>query len=124
MIWKTLKPPESIESASGRAIRFVGETDGAAERELKRQLRESFTQNPNVKAAYLSRVSYGSSSDESTAICVRTEIGADKCVIKATVRIVDAVFGGRGQIEVIFIDSAQEVLIRKRCSPFFGARPR
>ena len=120
VVWKHRRP-DRIARGSG-PIEFLGDKDSCIEQEIKSQLRECFRQYPNVRTAYLSRVSHGSSVPESIAVCVRTEVGADQCVLRDARRIMSTIVGVGSFVEVVFIDASQESHLRSRCLPFFGGR--
>lgn len=74
-------------------VRFIGEQDGPAERELKQRLAEFFRGHQSVKAAYLARVSYGDAGPVSVALCLRTQLGPDSGIAEKVGRIFASMFG-------------------------------
>ena len=80
-------------------------------------LARAFKGLPNVRSAYLARVSHGSSIG--LTICVRTEIGLDQCVLRGVTTAVEALDESAPSIEVLFIDEVQESKLRRVCAPFY-----
>ena len=100
-------------------IGFLGE-QGAPDYELKTQLSRAFKGLPNVRTAYLARVAEGQSTD--LRLCVRTELGYDRCVLRSA----DAAFASlpseRKTLEVLFVDENQERELRRVCAPFYARK--
>ena len=75
---------------------------------------------PNVRAAYLARVADGPSTG--LRLCVRTELGYDRCVLRSA----DAAFASlpieRKTLEVLFVDEEQERELRRVCVPFYARK--
>jgi len=94
---------------------FLGEAAGDQHYELKTSLSRALRGLPNVRAAYLARVA----DVPELAICVRTEIGYDECVIRAAET---AVAVASGRVIVRFIDERQERELRRVCTPFYAGK--
>ena len=113
--------PRSITKAHSDTTRFdrLGESTLCVQSELKRRLAAGFEGLPNVRTAYLARLIR--SSAPSVAVCVRTELGDDRCVR----RIASDDFAGLPNpepIAILFISEAEEQQLRRMCTPFFVGR--
>ena len=84
--------------------------------ELKARLSTALKGLPNVRAAYLARVA----GKTELAICVRTEIGYDECVVRAAGNVTSV---APGTVRVRFIDESQERELRRVCAPFYAGMP-
>lgn len=114
---KSKKHPEEIQVPQ---LRFLGEQDGPAERELKSRLAESFRRDQSVTTAYLARVSYGEESF-AVALCLRSQFRPDRGLAEKVGTIFASMFGGHEHLDVIFLSEAQEAELKKVCQPFFQA---
>ena len=100
-------------------ITFLGEQDGRAERRLKEALAVVLGLDPSVRRAYLARVR----TDATTcgvmlALLTDDEEDSEKLVTQAG-RTFAALFNAKASLDVIFLDRAKDVEIRKVCAPFF-----
>jgi hypothetical protein len=115
-VWRnpfTSKRQAPAASRSG----FLGE-QGAAHYELKARLAQAFKGLPNVRAAYLARTSRDASSG--LRLCVRTELGFDRCVLRAAEAALGSV-SHVGEIgDVLFVDEAEEKELRRVAAPFYA----
>jgi hypothetical protein len=106
-------------AASVPRIGFLGE-QGSPHYELKTQLSRAFKGLPNVRTAYLARVAEGPSTG--LRLCVRTELGYDRCVLRSA----DAAFAALPiepqTLEVLFVDEEQERELRRVCAPFYARK--
>jgi len=76
-VWRR-HPAGKQPSPADARLGFLGEQE--PQYELKTRLARSFKGLPNVRAAYLTRVTDGASVD--LRLCVRTELGHDQCVMR------------------------------------------
>ncbi len=107
------------------SVRFLGEQDGAPERELKLKLVRRFGILPAVARAYLAVVAYSDLGNALTiALCVRlndqSEI-ARRSILAVVATDFASLFGGSQHLDVIFISAAQEVALARVCKPFYSA---
>jgi hypothetical protein len=109
---KCKKHPRKIKVPQ---LRFLGEQDGPAERELKSRLAEIFDQG--ISAAYLARVAYGEKSF-AVALCLRSYLGPDRGLIKTVAKIFASMFGSHEHLDIIFLSEAQEAELAMVCNPF------
>jgi hypothetical protein len=101
-------------------VGFLGE-QGAPQYELKTRLAQAFKQLPNVRAAYLARVSDGGGSI-GLRLCVRTELGYDRCVQRSADAAFASMAKGREVVDVLFIDEGQERELRRVCAAFYARK--
>jgi SseB protein C-terminal domain len=100
-------------------VRFLGEQDGAPERELKCRLAQFFQSDQSITTAYLARVAYG---DEcfAVALCLRAQLGPDRDLAGKVGKIFASLFGGHEHLDIIFLSKIQEAELVSVCKPFFA----
>jgi hypothetical protein len=114
-------------------VQFVGEQDGAPERELKERLSSSL-RPMGVRKAYLAVVSYderkapqNTAGDVATglnvALCVSLEDTASEKhdIIERAGHDFAALFGPTQHMDIIFLTDQQEAALNKICRPFYMA---
>jgi hypothetical protein len=114
-------------------VQFVGEQDGAPERELKEKLASSL-RPMGVRKAYLAVVSYderkapqNTAGDGAAALNVAlclsledTASGRHNIVERASHEFA-AMFGPTQHMDIIFLTDQQEAALKKVCRPFYMA---
>jgi hypothetical protein len=113
------------EGASGRKpdeicaqqMTFLGEQDGAVERQLKEKLVQVFLQDGTVNRAYLARAVIDGS--RTVILGVRAE-GANESRLAAQVGSAFAsIFNARQHLDIVFLSDAQHAEVSRVCRPFF-----
>jgi len=99
-------------------LRFLGEQDGPPERELKCRLAQFFQSDESVTAAYLARVAYRGES-YAVALCLRSQLGADRALAEKVAKIFASMFGGHEHLDIIFLSETQQAELAIVCKPFF-----
>lgn len=101
-------------------VLFLGEQDGAAERELKGKLVTCFSIVDEVRAAYLVRVSYTETPSPQIALCLRggTERTAEltECIGKTFTSL----FKTTEHLDILFLSETQLAEIERVAKPFFS----
>ena len=111
-------PAGKQRSPVGARLGFLGEQE--PQYELKTRLARSFRGLPNVRAAYLTRVSDGASVG--LRLCVRTELGHDECVLRCAESAFASLATGSPAVDILFIDAGQERELRRVCAPFYAGK--
>ena len=111
-------PAGKQRSPVAARLGFLGEEE--PQYELKTRLAQSFRGLPNVRAAYLTRVSDGMSVR--LRLCVRTELGHDQCVMRCAESAFASLAPGCAAVDILFIDETQERELRRVCVPFYAGR--
>jgi hypothetical protein len=111
-----------METVSAGTLRFLGEQDGPVERTLKDSLIELFERDGTVANAYLARVAYGTQPDISVALCIRRPAGNDGVLAQNVGKVFGPIFAKDVHLDIIFVDSAQELELIKVCPSFFRSR--
>lgn len=115
-------------------VQFVGEQDGAPERELKERLAHSLRPQ-GVRKAYLAVVSYeerkgpqnaagdGAAPAWNVALCLALgDESADKQeIVQRASHDFAAMFGPTQHMDIIFLSDQQEAALNKVCRPFYIA---
>lgn len=71
MGWFNKNSSRSPQRLTPRIVRFTGEQDGPAERDLKGSFVELFRVEPKVEVAYLARVEHGDGSGIHVTLCLK-----------------------------------------------------
>jgi hypothetical protein len=118
-MWRTR--PRSISKTPSDVTRFdrLCESTLCVQSELKVRLAAGFGGLPNVRTAYLARLTR--SGAPSVAVCVRTELGDDRCVRRIAADVF-AVLPIPEPIAILFICEAEEQQLRRVCTPFYVGR--
>lgn len=116
------------------AVQFVGEQDGAPERELKERLAHSL-RPMGVRKAYLAVVSYGERKGPqnaagdgaapglNVALCLslQDEAAEKQEIVQRASHDFAAMFGASQHMDIIFLTDQQEAALNKVCRPFYMA---
>jgi hypothetical protein len=100
-------------------IRFVGEQEGAVERELKDRLAKLFEVNKHVLRAYLANVDYQDVTPIGVALCLHSTTGEDLDLVQQIRTIFAAMFNSDQHLDVLFLSQMQEERLKEVCSPFY-----
>jgi hypothetical protein len=104
-----------------RQLDFLGEQDGPAERELKKQLTDFFSRAQWVRAAYLARVTYETMGSVNVALCVRGQPGQARAFAERVGCIFASIFGSHEHLDIIWLAPEQEAALTQVCRAFFDA---
>lgn len=104
-------------------VQFVGEQDGAPERDLKGRLTDLFLRDPNIYRAYLARVFYQRPPCKAVALCLRVQPGTESSIGTKVGSTFASMFSDHEHLDIMFITVAQERKIATCCRPFFSAPP-
>jgi hypothetical protein len=105
------------ETAGG--VCFVGEQDGLAEGELKRELADLFRAGIGVRKAYLARIIYQGQTVQHAALCLRADLALQSSIVMGVGDIFHRLFSRNSAMDIVFVDDAQEECLTKICRPFF-----
>jgi hypothetical protein len=110
-------PQSPFEKFRLPTVTFVGEQDGAVERDFKNRV--SLALQGRVKAAFLARVVYPENSESSVALCL-TANSEEAGLVEETAAIFKGMFGAHEHLDIVFLRPPQELELRRVCSPFIG----
>jgi hypothetical protein len=100
-------------------VRFLGEQDGTAERELKLKLKELFTKQIKIKEAYLVRVVYNEMAEWSVALCLTGS--PDQASLIQIQHLFQQMFRSNEHLDVLVLSLAQEQEVKNVAKPFFSS---
>ncbi len=116
--------PDAIHA---QHLQFVGEQDGAPERELKQRLAQSL-RPLGVRKAYLARVQYsgGNSAhgeESSVALCVALgeEAAERQEIVERAGADFGALFRPSQHMDIVFLTDQQDLAVSRVCRPFYMA---
>jgi len=111
------RPPEHWTAPQ---IRFIGEQDGASEKDLKLSLIELFRNYPALERAYLARVQYEDADAIHVALCLAGP--TDHNIERAAGQVFARTFRSDCHLDIFFLQSpSQEEELAQVCRPFFVA---
>jgi SseB protein C-terminal domain len=109
-----------VEKFHARQVTFVGEQDGDVERLLKSNLTFAFSDQPTIRSAYLARVSYGDSQENSVALCLNVaDKKSDGHLASVLGQVFSKIFDDSQALDIIFLSEEQEVEVRHVCAAFY-----
>jgi len=100
-------------------VLFLGEQDGAPEREFKDAALVAMQACQEVYALYLARVSYDEIKVVHIAICIKTANADQKFITTSIARIFATLFSTHEHLDVLFLSEDQEISLSKVCHPFY-----
>lgn len=115
MFWRKRKRETEVHTQ--RAVRFVGEQDGEAERVLKVALASDLRAAPEIRRAYLARVEY----QDGTHVALCLAAVADRSLVESIGSRFDKIFGLHEHLDILFITAEQEAELGRVCAPFHSA---
>ena len=101
-------------------FRFVGEQSGSPEQQLKVLLCSYFGNANVVERAYLARVSYNDGSEVHVALCLYTSRSDREATVRGVNALFAKIFAKEEHLDIVFLDSQQELALAKVCRPFFS----
>ena len=109
----------AIRRREGR-VEFLGEHSGSLEDTLKRDLILEFATRPDIRRAYLARVSFPPESKPSTALCIVSSRPDDRAIVTRIGEIFRRCFAKDETLDVLFITTEQEGDLARVCRPFYS----
>ncbi len=88
---------------------------------MKANFRQMFAEFPDVRTAYLARLSYGESCGLSVGLCIRSTSGIDQRLQKRLGQIFTETFNSKEHLDILFIRDDQEQQLKRVCRPFYKA---
>jgi hypothetical protein len=109
-----------VQSIRTARILFLGEQDGAIERELKAELSNCLVAEGCVSSAYLAQVSYRDAPGQHVALCLRGQ-GPDAARLIARIEaIFRRRFNATQHLDIVFLSKAQMSEIKRVATPFYS----
>ena len=102
-------------------VNFLGEQSGLVEDTFKRDLILEFATRPDIRRAYLARVSFQSDAEPAVALCILSKRPDDQSVVTRVGDIARRRFANDAVIDVLFITEEQDADVRRVCRPFYSA---
>jgi hypothetical protein len=104
-------------------IEFLGEQEGAVERQLKDALAALLRRDPTVDRAYLARVRYDGTTDGVVLGLLTDGDDESEALIKQVGAAFAAIFNGAAHLDIIFLTDQRDTEIRRVCAASYE-RPR
>jgi len=120
--WFKSRTSQTPQQLMPSVIKFVGEQDGPAERDLKVRFTDLFHGERTILRAYLARTDYGDATGVHVALCVKSSVGEDTSLISKVVDIFRSMFGSHEHLDVVFVRDDQEPELLRVCVPFYRAK--
>ena len=98
-------------------IKYIGEQDGAIEKELKSEITKIFKDNKGVKRAYLAQAIYGESLNCDVILCINGK--EDINLIRSIDECFSRIFNQHMHLDIIFIEKDKEIEVQRVCKPFY-----
>ena len=116
------KPSRLTETIKPPCIEFIGEQAGPVEDDLKAKFHQVFAKVPDIRSAYLARLSYGEPASFSVGLCIRSGNAAvDNPLQKRLGQIFTDIFSRDQHLDILFIRDDQEEELKRVCRPFYEA---
>ena len=115
------RKPRRPEDRRERAIRFVGEQDGPIERRLKTDLHEILGAQPDIRTAYLARVTYDDPKVREVVLALRSSSGEDLDLVRRVADCFARHFHREVHMDILFLSDVQEAEVLSVCPPFYRA---
>jgi hypothetical protein len=101
------------------ALEFLGEQDGAAERQLKDALVALFRRDPTVDRAYLARVRYDGTTN-GVMLGLLTDSDEDsEVLVEQAGKAFASIFNAGAHLDTIFLTDQRDAEIRRVCAAFY-----
>jgi hypothetical protein len=121
MVWFKSKPPQPPQKLTPPTTKFIGEQDGAAERDLKARFGELLRHEPMVERAYLARAEHRDGTGVHVTLAIKRSCGADPSLIPKLASIFTGIFGSHEHLDMMFVREDQEQQLRSVCRPLYRA---
>jgi hypothetical protein len=100
-------------------ILFRGEQDGPVERELKRRIISSFQPAMGIQSAFLARVSYGGSTEQKIALCLKANANDPSGTAIEIGKVFRQMFNPAESLDILFLNPTQEKEVAAVARQFF-----
>jgi hypothetical protein len=122
--WFKGKPSRSPQRLMPRVVRFIGEQDGPAERDLKDRFVELLRSEPIVKGAYLACAEHGNGSGIHITLCLKCfPHSEDVSLLPKLVGIFGSMFNSQEHLDNRLLEENEEHELRSVCAPFYESKP-
>jgi hypothetical protein len=124
MGWFKKNSSRSPQRLTPRIVRFIGEQDGPAERDLKDSFVKLFRVEPKVEVAYLARVEHGDGSSVHVTLCLKCFPAEEvPSLLPKVADIFGKMFGSHEHLDIRFLRKDEEHELRSVCTPFYSSKP-
>ncbi len=100
-------------------VLFLGDQDGAYERQLKMNLCRFLASAPQVSMAYLARVSYQETPGPCVTLCLLGGRGNAAKLVERVGVVFKELFDGKEHLDILFMSDIQAREIEKVAKPFY-----
>lgn len=104
----------------GHKVDFMAEQVGFTENNFKKKLSILFKQQQKNLRAYLSQVKYSNTNSIHVALCIHAEAGTETLLMNVVDSVFTNMFNVDEHLDVIFLSKSQELMLRKKCCPFYS----
>lgn len=108
-----------MQSLQSQQIVFLGEQDGAVERELKSVLTACLAADGEITAAYLVRVSLTETPGISVALCLYPDTKSREALLQCVSTLFRSRFNATQHLDILFLKNTQKLEIDQVAKPFF-----
>ena len=122
MDWFRRKTSRSPQQLTPQIVRFVGEQDGPAERDLKARFVELLRGEPGVQRAYLALAEHGEGSTAHVTLCLRCSTNKeDRSLLTKLAEIFGNMFNSREHLDIRFLREGEERELCSVCTAFYSS---
>ena len=119
--WLRTRQKSPIAEYQAPSLRFVGEQDGLAERELKALWVGILSQTPGIARAFLARAASGADEEPNVMLCICPRVHEPHTLVQQLAVPFRAAFGADQHLDIVFLNAAQEADVALVAKPFFPA---
>lgn len=109
----------ALERRAGK-VEFSAEHSGIVEETFKRDLLLEFVTRPDIRRAYLSRVTFDAQPEPADALCIVSDRPQDRSLVIRIGEILRRRFNADVPLEVLFLTPEQEREIAAVARPFYS----
>lgn len=110
------------EKFRAEQLHFLGEHDGAPERELKDKLIQLFERRKDIQRAYLAITQYEDIESINVALCIRAKWGRHP-LLREIGQVFSSIFNAEEHLDILYLTEEQEERLSRVCRPFWNAWP-
>jgi SseB protein C-terminal domain len=110
---------QRIDTPRRLRVTFIGEQDGAPERELKARLIGVLKRHTAVSRAYLAKVSYLENGEGGVALCLPSGVEPPEALVREVTAAFADLFSVDQHLDVILTSEDDEERLSKVCRPFY-----
>ncbi len=108
-----------MQERDATGIQFIGQQDGAIEREFTAKVSEFLQESASpMLSAYLCRVHYGDPKCISVAVCIASSNSPSQELLDGIAAIFHSMFGAHEHLDMLFLNGEQQSRLRPVCKPF------